>query len=125
MNRRKIMNRFFIVLGLLNISFHASATVEDSILPSMDNIYNQDFGSKVNSKQKELMQHAVQKNPQKLRLMTYNMLYNATDAEKKLPPKNKWDCRKPRLLEYLYYAKADIIGSQELQEDQIQEVMSI
>lgn len=119
------MNRFFIALALIGISFQASATVDESIIPSMDNIYNQDFGNKINIKQKELMQHAVLKKDQKLRLMTYNMLYNAKDAEDKLLPKYRWDCRKPRLLEYLSYAKADIIGSQELQEDQIQEVMSI
>jgi endonuclease/exonuclease/phosphatase family metal-dependent hydrolase len=119
------VNRFFIAVALLTSSFQTFATIEESILPSMDNIYNQDFGHKVNTKQKELMLHAIQKKAQKLRIMTYNMLYNAKDAEEKLLPKYRWEFRKPRLLEYLSYAKADIIGSQELQEDQIQEVMSV
>ncbi len=119
------MKHFFIVLALLGSAFQVSAAVEESILPSMDNIYHQDFGQKVNTKQKELMEHAIQKQAQKLRLMTYNMLYNAKDAEDKLPSKYQWNNRKPRLLEYLSYAKADVIGSQELQEDQIQEVMNV
>lgn len=120
----KIMNRFLAALALIGASTQACATVEESILPSMDNVYTQDFGKKINKKQKELMQQAVQKQQQKLRIMTYNMLYNAEDAEDKLLPKHRWDSRKPRLLEYLSYVKADIIGSQELQEDQIQEIMS-
>lgn len=118
------MNLFFLTFVWANLSL-AFASVEESILPSMDTVYNQDFGSKVNNKQKELMQHAVQKQQEKLRVMTYNMLYNAKDAEEKLPLKHRWDFRKPKLLEYLSYAKADIIGSQELQEDQIKEVMPI
>lgn len=119
------MKLFFIAIALIGISFQAAAAVEESILPAMDIVYNQDFGQKVNIRQKELMQQAIQKKAQKLRVMTYNMLYNAQDAEEKLPLKYKWDSRKPRLLEYLSYSKADIIGSQELQEDQVREVMSI
>lgn len=116
--------RDFFIAALLAASFQVSATVKESILPSMENVYLQDFGSKVNRNQKELMQKAIQNKNQKLRLMTYNMLYNAQEAEDKLPTKHQWDNRKPRLLEYLSYAKADVIGSQELQEDQVQEVMS-
>lgn len=119
------MQRFLITLIGIMMSFQAFAAVEESILPLMDTIYHQDFGKKVNQKQKELMRYASQKQPQKLRMMTYNMLYNAKDAEDKLPAKHRWDNRKPRLLEYLSYAKAHIIGSQELQEDQVQEVMSL
>lgn len=118
------MNFFWTVLAIISGSTQVLA-VEESILPSMDAVYNQDFGNKVNKKQKELMQNAIQNKQKKLRLMTYNMLYNAQDAEDKLLPKHRWGFRKPRLLEYLSYAKADIIGSQELQEDQVEEVMSV
>lgn len=121
--KEKTMNCFFIALMLV-FAFQAFASVEESILSSMDTIYNQEFEKKVNQKQKEFIEYAIQKQQQKLRLMTYNMLYNAQDAEDKLLPKHRWEKRKPRLLEYLFYAKADIIGSQELQEDQVQEVMN-
>ena len=119
------MNIFLLVFALIVFSFQAFASVNESILPSIDTIYNQDFGKKVNKNQKELMKYAVQRQDQKLRLMTYNMLYNAKDAEDKLPVKHRWDSRKPRLLEYLSYAKADLIGSQELQDDQVHEVISL
>lgn len=116
--------RAFIFIALLAMSFQAFARVEESILPLMESIYEQDFGKKVNHKQKGLMQQAVQKQNHRLRVMTYNMLYNAQAAEEKLHPKHRWGSRKSRLLEYLYYAQAHIIGSQELQEDQVKEVMS-
>lgn len=63
----------------MSISFQAFGNIEESILPLMDTIYHQDFEKKVNKKQKEFMQYAVQKQNQKLRIMTYNMLYNAKE----------------------------------------------
>ncbi len=96
------MFRFCIILLLL--SSQIFGTVEESILPLMDAAYSQ-------------------KN--RLRVMTYNMLYNVPEAEKKLPPKHRWEQRRPRLLEYLLFAKADLIGSQELQEDQLHEIMNV
>ena len=118
------MERFMIALAM-STAIQAFALVEESVLPSMDTVYTQDFGNKVNKKQKESMQYALQKQPQKLRVMTYNMLYNAKDAEDKLPLKHRWDNRKPRLQEYLSFAKADIIGSQELQDDQVPEALNL
>lgn len=124
LQRWELYMRGFFIAALLAASFQVSAAVEESVLPSMENIYLQDFGGKINRDQKALMQKAIQNKSQKLRLMTYNMLYNAPEAEDKLPIKHRWEDRKPRLLEYLLYATADVIGSQELQEDQVQEVMS-
>lgn len=111
-------------IAFLSISFQLLGKVDESCLPQMDMIYSQDFGKKVNTRQKESMQNAVQHQYQKLRVMTYNMLYNEKSAEALLPEKHQWNARKPRLLEYLTFAKADVIGSQELQEDQLHEVMS-
>lgn len=100
-----------------------TAVIEDSILPHMDAIYSQEFGGKVNSLQKKQIERAKKEQNQKLRVMTYNMLYNQQDAEEKLPQKHRWEKRKPRLEEYLLFANCDLIGSQELQEDQVTEVM--
>lgn len=109
---------------LISISFQLHGKVHKSCLPEMDKIYEEDFGKKVNAKQKESMQAAAQHKDQKLRVMTYNMLYNEKLAEELLLEKHRWEARKPRLEEYLIFAKADLIGSQELQEDQLREVMS-
>lgn len=112
------------IVTLLGLSCQLYGKVDESCLPQMDVVYSHDFGKKVNLKQKESIQNAIQHQHQKLRVMTYNMLYNEKSAEALLPEKHQWNARKPRLLEYLAFAKADIIGSQELQEDQIQEVMN-
>jgi mRNA deadenylase 3'-5' endonuclease subunit Ccr4 len=112
------------IVTLLGLSCQLYGKVDESCLPQMDAVYSQDFGKKINLKQKESMQNALQHQHQKLRVMTYNMLYNEKSAEALLPEKYQWNARKPRLLEYLALAKADIIGSQELQEDQIQEAMN-
>lgn len=117
------MRYFLILFILISVSFSLFSNVEQSELLSMDIVYAQDFGKKINKKQKEAMQYATQHKDLKLRVMTYNMLYNVTEAEDKLPLKHRWDCRRPRLQEYLSFAQADIIGSQELQEDQVQEVI--
>jgi endonuclease/exonuclease/phosphatase family metal-dependent hydrolase len=113
-----------VTVGLVSLSLQLSGAINDSCLSQMEGIYLQDFGKKVNSKQKESMQNAIRHQNQKLRVMTYNMLYNEKSAEALLPEKYQWSVRKPRLLEYLTFAKADIIGSQELQEDQLQEIMT-
>lgn len=112
------------VAVLLGVMIQLYGHVDKSCLDQMGIIYTQDFGKKVNSRQKESMQKAAQHQHQKLRVMTYNMLYNEKSAEALLPEKYQWSARKPRLIEYLLFAKADVIGSQELQEDQLQEVMS-
>jgi endonuclease/exonuclease/phosphatase family metal-dependent hydrolase len=112
------------IVVLVSLSCQLYGKVDESCLPHMDQVYGQDFGKKVNLKQKESIQNVIQHQNQKLRVMTYNMLYNKKSAEALLPEKHQWNARKPRLLEYLFFAMADIIGSQELQEDQIQEVMS-
>lgn len=119
------MYPFLIALALLSAFFRLFSDVSESLLPSMNDVYNRDFGKRVNYKQKELMQHAIQKQEQKIRIITYNMLYNVKRAEDKLPEKHRWNYRKARLLEYLLYTSADIIGSQELQDDQLQEVIKV
>jgi endonuclease/exonuclease/phosphatase family metal-dependent hydrolase len=111
------------VLAVFSLSFPLYGEVTDSCLPQMNAIYAQDFGKKINNRQRESMHHAAQHQNQKLRVMTYNMLYNEKSAENLLPENHRWNARKPRLLEYLAFAKVDLIGSQELQEDQVKEVM--
>lgn len=99
--------------------------VEESVLTAMDGVYSRQFEKKVNKQQKEAMQYAAACQDTKLRVMTYNMLYNAPEAETMLPAQHRWECRKSRLLHYLQFADVDIIGSQELQKDQVQDVMDI
>lgn len=119
------MKHMLLALALIATFSQAVGSVEQSILPLMDYIYSHDFGKKVNHQQKASMRYAAQNQSEKVRVMTYNMLYNAKEAEDKLPAQHRWESRQLRLLEYLAFAKADIIGSQELQEDQVQGLMNV
>lgn len=117
--------KFF--LGLLVLGwffFPLLGKVEFSILPEMEEIYHKDLGKRVNRFQKLLIHQAREHENEKLRVITYNMLYNLPDAEAKLPAKHRWEERKVRLKDYVLFAKADIIGSQELQEDQVKDLMN-
>ncbi|MCH9610798.1 MAG: hypothetical protein S4CHLAM81_00930 [Chlamydiales bacterium] len=51
-----------------------------------------------------------------LRVISFNMLFDKRDRE--LAEENRWPMRKERIIEYLRFADADVIGSQELQENQ-------
>lgn len=119
------MKCFLFVIPLICYGFTALGVIQDSVVPQMDQVYSLDFGKKVNQKQKESIELAVRNRDKKLRVMTYNMLYNEKAAEDKLPEIHRWDCRKSKLFAYLTYADVDLIGSQELQEDQVEDVMSV
>ena len=81
----KIMCLFLIALALLSTSFRLFANVNESILPAINDIYNKDFGKKVNYKQKELTQHAIQRKEQKIRIMTnLNFLFLKKDIFSRL-----------------------------------------
>ena len=116
------MSRFIPAIVCFLFSVPLFAAVDDSILPFMDGVYTLNVSKKLNSKQREMIESGAQRQSQKLRVMSYNMLYNAKEAEDKLPLKHRWDCRKLRMSQYVAYAKADIIGAQELQDDQVREV---
>jgi mRNA deadenylase 3'-5' endonuclease subunit Ccr4 len=94
---------------LLSLSIQLYGTVEQSIAPFIDTIYSNDYRI-ININQKEWLQCAAQNQHKKVRVMTFNMLYNEMIAEAKLPLKHQWPFRKTRLLEYLDYINADIIG---------------
>lgn len=107
------MRYLLLIFGLLSTYCQLFSSINDSILPYM--------GIASSSNLEEVELHLLQNH--KLRVMTYNMLYNLKEAEDKLPLNQRWEYRKPRLLQYLAFAEADIIGSQELQEDQLHEIM--
>lgn len=112
------------IIILVSLSFQLYGLVEDSMLPLMETVYSQCFEVDNIANLEDWKQYAIQNQQKKIRVMTFNMLYNIKNAEDKLPLKHRWLYRKPRLLEYLAYAKADIICSQELQKDQVEELMA-
>ncbi len=97
--------------------------IEHSIIPLMDQTCMDDLQGKVNAQQIEKMHSISRSYGNKLRVMSFNMLFNLPKPELELDPENRWENRKGRLIEYLQEANADLIGSQELQQDQLDEVM--
>lgn len=58
---------------------------------------------------------------QKLRIASFNMLFDIRDAQ--LDPENRWPKRLPRIVQVLETMQADVIGCQELQKHQIEELL--
>lgn len=81
------------------------------------------IAGKMNSDQASHVDEVVQAIDGTLRVMSFNMLFNKPWAEKDLARENRWIKRGPRVIEYLKMALPDVIGSQELQKDQIDMLM--
>ncbi len=112
--------KIFILLALFPYCLFAAIT--GSTLPALEAVYQKSFTGRVSPEQEQAMKEAVSEVGRAIRVMSYNMLYNAPEAEKELEPVNRWENRRGRLESYLRFANADLIGSQELQEDQLKEV---
>ena len=69
----------------------------------------------------EGMEKGLQQQEDKLRVVSFNMLFYLRDAA--LEPIHRWPQRKERVLEMIRHLDADLIGSQELQIDQVEEVL--
>jgi len=116
------MRRFKIfILSLLASFTPLFGTVNHSILPLMNTPFLKDLSGKINESQKEAIENALCSS-KPLRVMSFNMLFNLPISEEKLDSVNRWPARGSRLIEYLAWACPDLIGTQELQRDQIQEI---
>lgn len=111
------------VLVILGCALSVFGEVENSILPLMNQISLHDLNGKINNLQKEELHKALLQKDLSLRVMSFNMLFNVPWSEKELDRENRWMLRKFRLVEYLLWAKPDIIGSQELQKNQLDTLM--
>lgn len=49
-----------VIFALMGLLCQLYGKVDESCLPQMDAVYSQDFGKKINLKQKESMQNALQ-----------------------------------------------------------------
>ena len=98
-------------------------SVERSIVPHMDALILSDLTGKVNQAQMEAMSEVIPELENKLRIMSFNMLFNLCEAP--LAPENCWINRKVRVPEYIKWSRPDIIGSQELQSDQLDNMLPL
>lgn len=95
--------------------------VEKSIVPSMDQLITKDLQGKINKAQQEAI--ASLDLDKRLRVISFNMLFNLYDADLEIV--NRWENRKSRVAEYIHYAHPDVIGSQELQSSQLDDLLSV
>lgn len=108
---------------LLGLSSLINATVENSVIPAMEKFecLNNLSPNKYSKEQFEKIRDALKGKKYRLRIATYNMLFNRFDQN--LEPENWWPERLPRIVELVNDMKADIIGVQELEKDQLNDLM--
>lgn len=99
-------------------------TISDSILPLIDRAEKiESLNPKKYSKnQYEHLLQVLSTIENRIRLITYNMLYNIQDQY--LDEQDQWPLRFPRLITLIQWLQPDILCSQELHQDQLQIVLS-
>lgn len=116
--------RFKLFFILLLLPFSAIySDVEGSVLAKMEKRQNSLAidSNKFLPKQWQSLQKALHKKHNKLRIVSYNMLFSHLDHLQL--DKHRWVSRGSRVEEMLLHLKADIIGSQELYRHQLEDVM--
>lgn len=98
------------------------ATITDSIVPTMDRIERLDFDqARMATKQWEKVQRVAHVRDEKLRIVSYNMLFPL--YEMKYAKKHRWAQRKERVEELVHSLAADLICPQELLQHQVEDLM--
>src|SRR5205823_4154336 len=77
---------------------------------------------KYSKNQYEYLLQVLPRIENRIRLVTYNMLYNIQDQY--LDEQDRWPYRFPRLITLIQWLQPDILCSQELHEDQLQIVLT-
>lgn len=105
------------------ISFQLQS-VEDSIIPLMEkfetleNLPEQKFAKEQFNELKE----ALVQRDQKIRIVSYNMLFNLYDHN--LPETHRWPQRQQRVIDLIKDMQPDLIGAQELYQVQKEDLMA-
>lgn len=115
---------------LFNLSLYAFfaamgnvAAIENSIIPEIDNALQADRHpiQKYSYGQYEEIKSALQYKGEKIRIVSFNMLANDKDPIRE--KFNRWPQRLPRIVELLQEMSPDLIDSQELYQDQLDELI--
>ncbi len=114
-----------IAFSLLLLTTVFADGVENSIIPIMENfecIENLP-SAKFTKNQFSEISNALEKKDEKIRLVTYNMLFNLYDHD--LDEENRWPNRLPRIVELINEMQPDIISTQELYPAQVEDIVSL
>ena len=111
-----------LVALILSFDFYGF-TIENSIIPTMEKFESlENLPSEKYSKQQyNEIQKALSLKENRIRLATYNMLFNLYDHN--LEEQHRWLQRLPLIVEMINEMKPDIIGVQELYSDQLADLM--
>lgn len=117
---KKIINSSIVLLFTFSICL---GTVENSVIPLMEKfelIENLPIKKYSDNQYSEIVEVLNHKN-ERLRLVSYNMLFNLYDQN--LDEVNRWPQRLPRIVELIEEMQPDIIGVQELYQNQLDDLL--
>lgn len=114
-----------IFLPFLAITAAFLGATENSIVPVMETFESiENLPSKKFTRNQLLeISTALEKKEEKIRLVTYNMLFNLHDDS--LDEENRWPNRLPRIVELIRDMRPDIINTQELYPSQVQDIVDL
>lgn len=110
-----------ILLSLICSYNSLIGSIDNSIIPLMNQLTIKDLHNKINLEQVDLIDEFSSSIDQRIRIISFNMLCNHSESE--LAPVDRWENRKGRVIEYIQWAQPDVIGSQELQADQLDDLL--
>ncbi len=110
---------FILIVSIIQIY-----SVENSIIPQMEKyeIITNIPQNKFSSSQYAEICDALNQTDQKIRLVSYNMLFNLYDHN--LPEIHRWPQRQKRVVELIKDMQPDIMGVQELYKDQLEDLIA-
>lgn len=119
----KIKLAYYFLVFFILVNHFYGFSVENSIIPLMEKYETIEnlASEKYSKKQLSEIQDYLKQKDNRIRLVTYNMLFNLYDH--KLEEQHRWPNRMPRLVEMIKEMQADVIGVQELYHDQVKELL--
>lgn len=119
----KLFKKTILLLLLLTASLTYSA--ENSITTLIDHyeILQNLPEKKFTKSQFKEISAALEKGEEKIRLVSYNMLFNLYDHN--LGEENRWPNRLPRIVDLIATMRPDIINTQELYPSQVEDLLSL
>lgn len=113
------------IISLTLLTTFSAEGVENSIIPVIENFESIENlpSTKLTKNQLSEISDALEKKAEKIRLVTYNMLFNLYDHH--LDEENRWPNRLPRIVELINEMKPDIINTQELYPSQVEDIVSL
>lgn len=114
-----------IALSLLISTTSFAGEVKNSIISVMESFEMIENlpSKKFTQNQFNEIDNALAKKNEKIRLVTYNMLFNLYDHD--LEEDNRWPNRLPRIVELIAEMKPDIINTQELYPTQVEDIVAL